>query len=52
MPNFWFTAARIAWRETRASAVKFIFVILGVANQSVRNAALLCQPRPMEVDQS
>ncbi|HEY3741456.1 MAG TPA: FtsX-like permease family protein [Bryobacteraceae bacterium] len=31
MPNFWFTATRIAWRETRASAVKFAFVILGVA---------------------
>ena len=31
MPNFWFTASRIAWRETRASAVKFTFVILGVA---------------------
>jgi len=31
MPNFWFTAARIARRETRASAIKFTFVILGVA---------------------
>jgi putative ABC transport system permease protein len=31
MTNFWFTATRIAWRETRASAVKFTFVILGVA---------------------
>ena len=31
MPNFWFSAARIAWRETRASPVKFAFVILGVA---------------------
>ena len=31
MPNFWFTAGRIAWRETRASSVKFAFVILGVA---------------------
>ena len=31
MPNFWFTAYRIAWRETRASAIKFAFVILGVA---------------------
>lgn len=31
MPNFWFTAARIAWRETRASSVKFAFVVLGVA---------------------
>ena len=31
MPNFWFTAARIARRETRASAVKFVFVVLGVA---------------------
>jgi putative ABC transport system permease protein len=25
------TAARIAWRETRASMVKFVFVVLGVA---------------------
>src|SRR5580692_13078374 len=25
------TAARIAWRETRSSAVKFTFVVLGVA---------------------
>ncbi|HZU27978.1 MAG TPA: hypothetical protein VFA04_20780, partial [Bryobacteraceae bacterium] len=25
------TAARIAWRETRSSLVKFVFVVLGVA---------------------
>ena len=31
MPNFWLTASRIAFRETRASAIKFTFVILGVA---------------------
>ena len=31
MPNFWLTASRIAYRETRASAIKFTFVILGVA---------------------
>jgi putative ABC transport system permease protein len=29
--NFWSTAARIAWRETRASSIKFLFVIIGVA---------------------
>jgi putative ABC transport system permease protein len=29
--NFWKTASRIAWRETRSSTVKFGFVILAVA---------------------
>jgi putative ABC transport system permease protein len=29
--TFWSTAARIALRETRASSIKFLFVILGVA---------------------
>jgi hypothetical protein len=27
----WRTAAKIAWRETRASSGRFIFVILAVA---------------------
>src|SRR5580658_8239366 len=31
MPNAYKTAARIAWRETRASSGRFIFVILAVA---------------------
>ena len=30
-PNPWRTAAKIAWRETRASSGRFIFVILAVA---------------------
>ena len=30
-PNSYKTAARIAWRETRASSGRFIFVILAVA---------------------
>src|SRR2546423_5580277 len=31
MNNQWRTCAKIAWREARASATKFIFVILAVA---------------------
>src|SRR5579864_1325218 len=30
-PSPWRTAARIAWRETRASSGRFLFVILAVA---------------------